>query len=105
MALLRRNRPAEEPADDGEIERLRFQAARLAQDQAVNNEILERMSEGVLVVDERLVPVVANRAVRQLLGLPEDALRPDFLGDALTSLARRVVVERQDVVEVVDLPN
>jgi signal transduction histidine kinase len=56
------------------------------------------------VVDERLVPVLANRAARQLLGLPDGAPRPDFLGDALTSLARRVVVDRHDVLEIVDLP-
>lgn len=106
MTLLRWNRSAPEPApDDLELERLRNEATRLARERALNYEILERMSEGVLVVDEGLVPILANRAARQLLGLRDEALTPDFLGDALTSLARRAVVDHDDVVEVIDLPN
>ena len=104
--VLRRNRAASEPTSASlEVGRLSSEVARLTEEQALNTEILERMSEGVLVVDERLVPILANRAARQLLGLPDDAVRPDFLGDALTSLARRVVVDRHDVIEVIDLPD
>lgn len=104
--VLRRNRAPSEPhARDVEVQRLTDEVSRLAREQALNTAILERMSEGVLVVDERLVPVVANRAARQLLGFPDDSPTPDFLGDALTSMARRVVVERHDVIEVIDLPD
>jgi two-component system phosphate regulon sensor histidine kinase PhoR len=105
MVLRRRRAAAQLPGDDLDVERLDAEVARLAEEQALNTEILERMSEGVLVVDEQLVPVLANRAARDLLGLPGDASRPDFVGDALTSLARRVIVERHDVVEVFDLPD
>jgi two-component system phosphate regulon sensor histidine kinase PhoR len=104
--VLRRNRPPPDTAsDNAEIERLSSEVVRLSDERALNTEILERMSEGILVVDEGLVPVLANRAARQLLGLKDDALRPDLLGDALTSLARRVIVERHDVIEVIDLPD
>ncbi|HEY7875352.1 MAG TPA: ATP-binding protein [Actinomycetota bacterium] len=103
--MLRRNRPPRTAPPPEATERLGAEVARLSEERALTNEILERMSEGVLVVSEDLSPVMANRAARRLLGADDDSLRPDVVRDELLSLARRVVVDRADAVEVVDLPD
>jgi signal transduction histidine kinase len=104
--VLRRNRSPKgaAPPDPG-AERSSAEIARLHEERSLHTEILERMSEGVLVVSEDLVPMVANRAARQLMGIVGESLPPDLLRDELLSLARRVVLERRDAEEVVDLPD
>lgn len=103
--VLRWNRSSREAGPDPAVERLSGEIARLSEERELNNEILERMSEGVLVVSEDLVPILANRAARDLLGVSDQALKPDLVRDELLSLCRRVVVEQKDVVEVVVLPD
>jgi signal transduction histidine kinase len=99
--VLRRNRSAQVPADP-DASKLHAEIRRLSEERSLTTEILERMSEGVLVVSDELVPIVANRAARELLGLAGDALTPDLVRGDLLSVARRVVAERRDVVEIVE---
>ena len=104
--MLRWNRSSPAPAaSDEAAERANAELVRLSEERALNMEILERMSEGVLVVNEDLVPILANRAARGLLGVTDESLKPDLLRDELYSLARRVVVEHEDAVEIIDLPD
>lgn len=67
------------------------------------DEILERMSEGLLVVDDSLTPTVANRAARKLLGLGDGALAPRLPNSDFISLARRAMVERTPVEDTYEL--
>ena len=102
--VLRRNRADETTPDlQGAQVSAEIEIARLSIERALNREILERMSEGVLVVDEQLAPVLANRAARGLLELVEGDLSPEPLQDELLSIAGRVVNEGRDVTEVVEL--
>ncbi|MEA2476259.1 MAG: two-component system, OmpR family, sensor histidine kinase SenX3 [Actinomycetota bacterium] len=78
-------------------------AETLERAQVLTDEILERMSEGVLVVDESLTPIIANRAARKLLGLGDGALAPRLPTADFVSLARRAVVDRTPVEETYDL--
>lgn len=71
--------------------------------QALSNEILERMSEGVLVVDESLTPIAANRAARGLLGLGDGALAPRLPTADLISVARRSVIDATPIEEIFEL--
>jgi two-component system, OmpR family, sensor histidine kinase SenX3 len=64
--------------------------------------ILELIEEGVLIVDESLTAVRANRAARLLLGTG-DVLPPRLPSDDLLSIARRVVVDHLPVEDIVEL--
>jgi two-component system phosphate regulon sensor histidine kinase PhoR len=75
--------------------RLTAEIAELERDRRRVEEILERMDEGVLLLDEALAPRMANRSARRLLGLSQDALPPRLGTDALPSLARRAMVENR----------
>ena len=50
--------------------------------------ILERMSEGLVVLSEMLRPVAANQAARKLLGFPEGSLPPRLPSDEVRTVAR-----------------
>ena len=50
--------------------------------------ILERMSEGLVVLSEMLRPVAANQAARKLLGFPEGPLPPRLPSDEVRTVAR-----------------
>lgn len=101
--VLRRIRPSpaapesvSEPPDSAAIQRL-------SNERALMDEILERMSEGVLVFDETLTPILANRAARSLLGLDGVPMAGDLPSDEVLSLARRVVTEGTDSEDVIEL--
>ncbi len=67
-----------------------------------SDRILELIDEGVLIVDDSLTAVLANRSARLLLGIG-DVLPPRLPSDDLLSIARRVVVEQRQVEDVVEL--
>jgi signal transduction histidine kinase len=104
--VLRRIRPSpDEPGErdpDPDSEES-AELERLMDERALTDEILERMSEGVLVFNETLTPVLANRAARDLLGLNGIPNWNDLPSDELLSLARRVIAEQKDADEVIEL--
>lgn len=59
------------------------------------SEIVSRMREGVIVLNETLTPILANDAARSILGLAPDSLPVRLRSDEMLSLARRAVAERQ----------
>ena len=65
-------------------------------------EILDRLSEGVVLLNDLLRPVIANRAARALLHLEESAAA---LPDELMSIARRAITARERVEDVIELWN
>ena len=65
--------------------------------------ILERMGEGVVVLDERLQPVFANVSARTLLGLPETSLPQRLPSEELATLAWRSLREGRSIEQVVEL--
>jgi signal transduction histidine kinase len=64
--------------------------------------VLELIDEGVLIFDAALTPVYANRSARMLLGTG-DTLPARFPSDDLLSIARRVVVEQNEVEDLIEL--
>ncbi|HWC14307.1 MAG TPA: ATP-binding protein [Actinomycetota bacterium] len=72
--------------------------ARLEGEERRAREILEGMSEGVLVLSTSMTPVLANRAARRLLALAGSHLPPRIPSDEVVSIARRALSE-QDVIE------
>ena len=101
--VLRRIRPppvpTEAPTEAADAAALR----RLLDERALVDEILERMSEGVLVFDETLTPILANRAARSLLGVDGVPMAGDLPSDEVLSLARRVVTEGTDSEDIIEL--
>ncbi len=69
--------------------------AELERDRRRAEEILARIDEGVLLLDEGLAPLMANRAARRMLGLSDETLPPRLTSQAVPSLARRAMVEQQ----------
>lgn len=67
-----------------------------------SSEILDRLSEGVVLLNDLLRPVIANRAARALLHLEESAAA---LPDELMSIARRAITARERVEDVIELWN
>ena len=65
--------------------------------------ILERMNDGVVVLDERLRPVFANSPARALLGFPEAALPARLPSEELATLAWRSLREGRAIEHVVEL--
>lgn len=65
-------------------------------------EVLERMGEGALVLDQSLGPVFANRAARYLLGFQSEGLPPRVPSEEIAALADRALDER-DVEARVDV--
>lgn len=100
--VLRRSRPGQDPVPN-DAHAASAEIARLSGERAVTKEILERMSEGVVVIDQDLVPVLANLVARQLLGLSDSEAKGNVLPAELDSIARRVVTDGEDVVEVIEL--
>jgi two-component system sensor histidine kinase SenX3 len=86
----RRNTP--EPPDPSRS--LFNRISRLEKEQQRASEVIEGMSEGVLVVSDSITPVLANQAARRLLTLPGSELPPSIPSDEVTSTARRCISER-----------
>lgn len=69
---------------------------------ALSEDVFERLSEGVVLLNDLLQPVLANRAARHLLELD----RSDHpLPDELMSMVRRAITANERVEDVIDLWN
>ena len=65
--------------------------------------ILERMSEGLVVLSEMLRPVAANQAARRLLGFPEGSLPPRLPSDEVRTVARLAQDRSETAEEIVSI--
>jgi len=65
--------------------------------------IIQRMAEGLVVLNERMQPVSANTAARELLGFPEGSLPPRLPSDEVRSVARRALDMNDGIEEVVSI--
>jgi len=65
--------------------------------------ILERMSEGLVVLSEMLRPVAANQAARKLLGFPEGSLPPRLPSDEVRTVARLAQDRSETAEEIVSI--
>jgi signal transduction histidine kinase len=79
----------------------RLDLAELNRDRRRSTEIIERMAEGVLVLNDALTPVLANGAARQLLGLQEVSLPIRLSADEVTGVARTALDSGDGQEEVV----
>jgi two-component system sensor histidine kinase SenX3 len=96
---LRANKGPQSPSAEAALSR----AAELEREKARTEELVERMEEGVLVLSEVLLPVLANRAARSMFGVKSDALPPRLTSEGILSVARRALVEKgvaEDVVSI-----
>jgi two-component system sensor histidine kinase SenX3 len=69
---------------------------------SLSDEIIELLEEGVLLLNDSLTTIKANRAARILLGTG-DVLPPRLPSEDLLSIARRVLVEQREVEDVIEL--
>jgi len=65
--------------------------------------IIERMAEGLIVLNDRLGPVAANRAGRELLGFPKDSLPPRLPSDEVRAVAQLALERSTKTEEIVSL--
>jgi signal transduction histidine kinase len=65
--------------------------------------IIQRMAEGLVVLNDLLQPVSANTAARDLLGFPEGSLPPRLPSDEVRSVARRALDLENGIEEVVSI--
>jgi signal transduction histidine kinase len=104
LVASRRGRSTNEPAASPSLSAgEKVDLAELNRDRRRSTEIIERMSEGVLVLNEALTPVLANGSARALLGLPEVSLPLRLSSEEVTSVARHALDEdsgREEIVRV-----
>src|SRR5687768_4713080 len=67
--------------------------AEMRRDRRRSSEIIERMAEGVLVLNEALTPNLANTSARSLLGLPQQNLPMEVPSQEVLAVARRALDE------------
>ena len=97
-ALARRTKQSR----DGLSSRLSSQLSDVERERRRSVELLEKMDEGVLVLNDTLTPVTANGAARRLLAF--ESLTPAHFGsDEILSLARRAIVEGRHVEDALQL--
>lgn len=89
-------------AEAGVLDRVTADLAELERDKRRAEEILERMAEGVLVVDELLRPVLANRAARSLLGLQQVSLPHELPSEEVSSVARGAFADDEGAERIVE---
>ncbi|MGH2750813.1 MAG: sensor histidine kinase [Actinomycetota bacterium] len=65
--------------------------------------IIERMTEGLVVLNDLLRPIAANEAARALLGFPQSSLPPRLPSDEVRSVARRALDSAGGVEEDVSI--
>lgn len=65
--------------------------------------IIQRMAEGLVVLNDLLQPVSANPAARELLGFPEGALSPRLPSDEVRTVARRALEADGSIEEIVSI--
>jgi signal transduction histidine kinase len=85
------------------LNRLASDFAGLERERRQAEEILERMAEGVLVLDEDLRPVVANGSARTLLGLQRVSLPPELPSEEVAAVAGRAFAQDGGTEEVVEI--
>ncbi len=76
---------------DSERQRVELEVTTLEREQRRAGEILERMDEGVLVLDDALVPIKATAAARALLHLGSGRLPARVPSEEVLSVARRAL--------------
>ncbi|MGI8707642.1 MAG: sensor histidine kinase [Actinomycetota bacterium] len=102
LARLRALARSTEESRNGLSRRLSSQLSDVERERRRSVELLEKMDEGVLVLNDTLTPVMANGAARRLLGF--DSPTPAHVGsDDILSLARRAMVESRHVEEALQL--
>lgn len=69
----------------------------------MREQILERMSEGVLVLRSDMSPILANAAARGLLGLDQTSFSGRMISEEVLSVARRASAEGAEASEVVEV--
>lgn len=97
MFMAGRRKTSSEPGAPDLPRGLFGKITRLEQEQQRAAEIIERMTEGVVVFSDTLTPTLANAAARRLLTLPGGQLPPTIPSDEVTSTARRALSERADI--------
>lgn len=65
--------------------------------------LIQRMAEGLVVLNDLLQPVSANIAARDILGFPEGSLPPRLPSDEVRSVARRALDKDDGVEEIVSV--
>lgn len=65
--------------------------------------IIQRMAEGLVVLNDLLQPVSANPAAIELLGFPEGALPPRLPSDEVRTVARRALEADGSIEEIVSI--
>lgn len=104
LAARQRNASDRDHRAQGNSEsRLASQVSSLKLEKRRVDEILERMEEGVLVLNESFVPVMANRSARKLLRLQAQSLPPKLPSDEIMSVARRSMIDQKGNEEIIDV--
>ena len=83
--------------------RLSAEIAALKDERCRIDGLLEGMEEGIIVLSEQMVPVLVNRSARRLLRLEGASLPPAVPSDEIVSIARRAMVDRKPIDEVIDV--
>ena len=97
MFMVGRRTSPNEPGAPDPSRSLFGKISRLEQEQQRAAEIIEGMTEGVVVFSDTLTPTLANAAARRLLTLPGGQLPPTVPSDEVTSTARRALSERATI--------
>lgn len=69
----------------------------------MREEILERMSEGVLVLDEGMSPILANAAARTLLGLDQASFSGRMISEEVLAVGRKAASARAEASDTVQV--
>ncbi|HZJ51488.1 MAG TPA: ATP-binding protein [Actinomycetota bacterium] len=88
---------------DAEQQRVELELTTLEREQRRSGEILERMDEGVLVLDEALVPIKATAAARALLHLGQGRLPARVPSEEVLSVARRALSSQGPTEQTISL--
>jgi two-component system phosphate regulon sensor histidine kinase PhoR len=99
MAIRARAQPAASVPRTSATERTDL--AEMARDRRRSTEIIERMSEGVVVLNEALTPVLANASARSLLGLPDVSLPTRLPSEEVVAVARHALDDDSGLEEIV----
>jgi len=68
-----------------------------APERGIADDVLERLNEGVLLLDDRLHPIFMNGSARQMLGIQDAGLPARVPAEEVLGLARRALDDESDV--------
>jgi signal transduction histidine kinase len=102
-ARLRRQAREAKLAREAQARSLAAKITALDTEKALHAEVLDFIGEGVILFDEVLGPVLANRSARRMLGVRGESLPPRLSSEGILSLARRAIVEGAPTQEVVSV--